>query len=88
MQPAGLVNCLLLFFLTGPGPWSTVRWGVMETSGRDHYRVDIRTRSLKALHDVYVGLAPGAGASNCFRRPSEIGASRAFPMSRESCPCL
>jgi hypothetical protein len=81
MHAVGLVNCLVLVFLTGPGPWSTVGCGLIETFGREHHRVDIRTRGLKPLHDVYVSLAPRTGAFNCFRRPSEIGASSAFRMS-------
>jgi hypothetical protein len=81
MHAVALVNCLLLVSLTGPRPWTPVRCGLVETSGRDYHRVDIRTRCPMALHGVYVGLAPGAGVSNCFRRPSETGAWRAFPMS-------
>ena len=81
MHVVGLVNCLVLVFVTGPGPWSTVRCGLIETSGRDRHRVDIRTRSLKALHDASEALAPGAGPSYCSCRPSEIGAPSAFPMA-------
>ena len=81
MHRLGLVNCLLLVSLTGTGPWAFVSCGLIETSGRDSPRVEIRTGCPMALHGGYVSLAPWAGASNCFRRPSEIGASRAFPMS-------
>ena len=81
MHAVGLVNCLLLLSLTGPAPWSSVRCCLIETSERDHHRVDIRTRSLKALHDACEALAPGAGPSYCSCRPSEIGAPSAFPMS-------
>jgi hypothetical protein len=81
MHAVGLVNYLLLVSLTGPGPWIFVRCDLIKTSGRDYHRVDIRTQCPMALHHVYVGLAPGAGASNCFRSLSEMGAPSAFPIS-------
>jgi hypothetical protein len=81
MHGVGLVNCLVLVFVTGPGPWSTVRCGLIDSSGREHHRVDIGTQCPTALHGVSVGLAPRVEASNCFRWLSEIGASSAFPMS-------